>query len=325
MDAVAGLMLERQRVEAWIAALEAKRAITPPHVYERVRGDYEKRLREIMAQLSGRSTEVQQTIASLTERLVRMQSEETKLREQRYERELRAAVGEFPPDQWKEYLRTSEEALARITRERGAISAEIARLQQILSMAGATPGRGMPATDGAGHRRSSSGGVAEPLRGQPGFDELAFLQSVTDPQSPNGTEPPSPSTGGAPPGALSGLPLLPTAPPMSPGRRTSGGGTQPPTRTSLPQTRSSAPQPRSSSPQPRPSQPRPSQPTTPSPPGGKILDNTNRQVTETGEVPAFLKDVPQEQTRTLKCASCGSMNFPTEWYCERCGSDLAQM
>ena len=37
MDAVAGLMLERQKFEDWIATLEAKRAVTPPHVFDRVR------------------------------------------------------------------------------------------------------------------------------------------------------------------------------------------------------------------------------------------------------------------------------------------------
>ena len=29
------------------------------------------------------------------------------------------------------------------------------------------------------------------------------------------------------------------------------------------------------------------------------------------------------EVRTLKCPECGTMNRPTEWYCERCGSELA--
>lgn len=43
------------------------------------------------------------------------------------------------------------------------------------------------------------------------------------------------------------------------------------------------------------------------------------------EVPAFLKDVPGEQVKTLKCQECGTMNYPTEWYCERCGAELAAL
>lgn len=29
--------------------------------------------------------------------------------------------------------------------------------------------------------------------------------------------------------------------------------------------------------------------------------------------------------KTLKCDECGTMNLPTEWYCERCGAELAAL
>lgn len=29
--------------------------------------------------------------------------------------------------------------------------------------------------------------------------------------------------------------------------------------------------------------------------------------------------------KTLKCVECGTMNLPTEWYCERCGAELAAL
>jgi hypothetical protein len=41
--------------------------------------------------------------------------------------------------------------------------------------------------------------------------------------------------------------------------------------------------------------------------------------------PAFLKGMPTEQVKSLKCQECGTMNYPTEWYCERCGGELATM
>jgi len=31
------------------------------------------------------------------------------------------------------------------------------------------------------------------------------------------------------------------------------------------------------------------------------------------------------QERTLRCQDCGEMNYPTEWYCERCGGELAAL
>ena len=31
----------------------------------------------------------------------------------------------------------------------------------------------------------------------------------------------------------------------------------------------------------------------------------------------------RDQEKTLKCPECGAMNYATEWYCERCGGELA--
>src|SRR5687768_649488 len=152
MDAVSALMQERQRFEVWIAALEEKRAITPPHVYERVRGDYDARLREVVQKLIGRTTELKDTVAALTARLAKLQSDENAKRDERYEAELRATVGEFEVGAW-EKLRTSiDETIARLASERTGVSTELARVQQILSMAGAAAGTPM---------------AAEPPRGDP--------------------------------------------------------------------------------------------------------------------------------------------------------------
>ena len=54
-------------------------------------------------------------------------------------------------------------------------------------------------------------------------------------------------------------------------------------------------------------------------PAGRIFTSTP------DDLPAFLKEAPIEQAKTLKCAECGTMNFATEWYCERCGGELAAM
>jgi uncharacterized OB-fold protein len=32
-----------------------------------------------------------------------------------------------------------------------------------------------------------------------------------------------------------------------------------------------------------------------------------------------------EQEKTLLCSECGTANYPTEWYCERCGAELAAL
>lgn len=45
-------------------------------------------------------------------------------------------------------------------------------------------------------------------------------------------------------------------------------------------------------------------------------------------VPTARQDDPAVGTatqKTLRCQECGAMNFPTEWYCERCGGELAAL
>lgn len=56
-----------------------------------------------------------------------------------------------------------------------------------------------------------------------------------------------------------------------------------------------------------------------------VRDSAARGSGTPASTPTFLKDMPTEQVKTLKCQECGTMNYPTEWYCERCGGELAAM
>jgi len=59
--------------------------------------------------------------------------------------------------------------------------------------------------------------------------------------------------------------------------------------------------------------------------GALGIENLSESVQAKNETPAFLKNVPAQQTKTLKCSECGSLNYATEWYCERCGSELSAL
>lgn len=49
-------------------------------------------------------------------------------------------------------------------------------------------------------------------------------------------------------------------------------------------------------------------------------------VEKTSEAPAVGQSRPSAiNQRTLKCGECGAMNLPTEWYCDRCGAELAAL
>ena len=55
---VAALILERQRIENWLATLDARRASTPDSVYQRVRGDYSARLRTIIERIRSEDSDL---------------------------------------------------------------------------------------------------------------------------------------------------------------------------------------------------------------------------------------------------------------------------
>ena len=59
--------------------------------------------------------------------------------------------------------------------------------------------------------------------------------------------------------------------------------------------------------------------------GSSLPSDSSHVPRQSTQVPSFLKDVPSEQVKTLKCQECGTMNYPTEWYCERCGAELAAL
>jgi len=44
---------------------------------------------------------------------------------------------------------------------------------------------------------------------------------------------------------------------------------------------------------------------------------------ESTALPTPSGDEDVEDPRPLKCRDCGTMNLPTEWYCEQCGAELA--
>jgi hypothetical protein len=319
-DAIAALLQERQRYEQWLAALESRRATTSSHVYARVYADYESRLGHVLEELGGRSAELRQVVETLTDRVNTLQTEENGHRDVRAEAELRAAVGEYSPEQWREVSQTSEADIARIAARRAEAASELAQVQQLLNMATATSRRpdGI-ATAPASPMSGAESAAQAPARPAPrgsgaanaappeSFDELAFLHSVVEPKD----------QAAAAPQAQPPQPPRPSAPAQRP--RTPVASAPAATATAVPQA--------------GPARPAVTPPDLPvvgesrqtAEQASASDEAPRRQPSLTDPVPLFLRDVPAEQIKTLKCAECGNMNYPTEWYCERCGGELAAM
>src|SRR5712671_1100170 len=134
LDALNGLLKERQRYEEWLAALDDKRANTSASVYQRVQSDYQTRLREVSAKLAERAGELRENIDALTLRLEEISRQETQQREARQEAELRAAVGEYTDKQWKEIGGAWDKELTRLVKEKTAVDGQLNDLNKIFAL-----------------------------------------------------------------------------------------------------------------------------------------------------------------------------------------------
>ncbi len=328
-DAITALLQERRRFEQWLATLESRRAITPANVYARVHADYSARLQGVLDQLGGRSAELQQSVDALSAKLASLESEENNKRDERAEAELRAAVGEYTQEKWIELSEATDVEISRLSGERTEATAELAQLQQLLNMAKA--------------RRPEPVVPVPPA--PPAPQAAAAAPPLTPPMSAASAPAPAPAAAAPPP-----PPEIPRLRPPEPRtadgaiRRQSAGVSRPAEPKTEPKTgpmadpsafdeleflKSVAPAAGTGK---APAQAPASRAKLATPPEAGTLNDISLPDKTTapakagsGSVPVFLRDVPTEQVKSLKCSECGSMNYPTEWYCERCGGELAAM
>jgi TolA-binding protein len=277
LDALNGLLKERQRYEEWLAALEAKRANTSDAVYQRVQSDYQSRLKDVSAKLAERAGELRESIDGLTARLDEISKQESQQRDARQEAELRAAVGEYTEKQWKEIGGAWDKELGRLVKEKAAIEAQLGELTRIFTMS--TPSRPAPATTTPPPRTGSEDGSRVPISpvvpraAIPEPPKLNPPARVEQPAQAATSPTPTPNSGRSP---FDQFPVL----------RPTGGA-----------------------------------------PAPAVAPSTRAAVATPPSVPRAggAQDPRSEQHKTLKCPECGAANYPTEWYCERCGGELATM
>src|SRR5918997_6826802 len=82
LDRVGELLKEREQFDQWIAALQAKKDRTPPHVYERVLGDYERRRKEVISEITGHAGELNSALDQARERHARLAQQESTRRDE---------------------------------------------------------------------------------------------------------------------------------------------------------------------------------------------------------------------------------------------------
>ncbi len=322
LGAVTALMDERRRFEGWIAALDQRRATTPPHVFTRVQADYSARLAGVVQRLAAHADALRSELGTLTERLAGIDAEQQLARDERAEGELRAHVGELTPEAWEEAEMASDIKLEELATRRAAVQEQLDRTRELLGEA-ERPASGDPAApagseagapagpsdegEGALHVPAASaaetaGPVTEPM--EVSASVIAAEQQLIDADASGadslGLQGPAVDT---PIGAMDAAPA--DRPDEASRRDSFSMRAQKDDIVNL------------------------------SDDGTTGLDGSAPALGRaaeppmaanvSGNTPIVLRDKPAEAAKTLKCSECGSMNYATEWYCERCGAELASL
>ncbi|HEV2181355.1 MAG TPA: zinc finger Ran-binding domain-containing protein [Gemmatimonadaceae bacterium] len=326
-EKVTALFEERQRYESWLAMLESKRAATPQHIFERVHADYAARLARVVEELGSHRAALQDLERSFMERLSSLDVDDAKNRDEALEAELRSTVGELSLEHHEEVQSRTQTALAAVADERSYVAAELAKLRTMLEASGATPASAsraaapnQPVAQPAQQRSAQAPPSGAPKRDD--WQQLPFDRPGQTPARPAVAASAAPTAdtqpGSAAPRRNSAPDVGPTGGPFDDLEflktmiepRTSGEGVAVGSGASAPSGASRSASIGSQTP------PQQVASTT-----GASLPTVGRAVEEN----TLPKEGGQDQVKTLKCQECGTLNYPTEWYCERCGAELAAL
>jgi len=362
LSLVESLMAERRKFEQWLSALEARRATTPERVFQRVHADYHDRLDAVVEQLKEHTEGLRAELASLTLRLTAIEEEQQQRRDERAEAELRAHVGELSPEAWEQIARDADRSIESLTSKNAELESERGKTRELLAEAERpSPPRGAaaiaataaatPKTEAA--RASAAPAEAAAPTGAASTQRVAPAPPAAEPASPAlPQELPPPviaaeariAEAAAAAAAASELADADVTPP--PTQRADASRLSGETKGTfdelafLSSVVNTPAGPMDAAPADRPDERARRDSFAQRAPDEGIVNlssdpalngpapraaSSPLAMNVSGNIPIVLKDKTGEAAKTLKCGECGAMNYPTEWYCERCGAELASL
>jgi len=129
------LLKDREKYESWLERLESQRPETSARAYERVRGDYQQRLEDVLRRLQSHSESIKAKLTDLGRQIAALESERTGRAEELDEARLRRAVGEYGDDaNWHELENRLQGALEETEGRIEGMRGEIGRLEEIMAV-----------------------------------------------------------------------------------------------------------------------------------------------------------------------------------------------
>ena len=296
LEAVAALIGERSKFEGWITALASKTDV-PQHVLEKVRNDYVSRLRTVLQNFSTHVPALESALAEHQSRDTALATQEKTVRDEHAEGELRHMVGEYDAEQWSQVRVGHEAQLARIAQDRQLIAAELTNVQRSLAAAQDATARARTLGDAGSVAPAPTSDASAPT---PAVNAAMAAPAPAPTPSPVADVAPAPK-----PVAEAARAAAPSYRPEVADltdRRPSDDLAFLRKGSATPSVDNSAPT------------------RAPDSPALRIVSDAPSSVA--AATPIGSQSSP-DAAKTLRCAECGTMNYATEWYCERCGGELA--
>ena len=139
IEDVRTLVAERQRYDDWIDALDGRRDETSPHVFQRVRDDYVERRASVLEALRAHVSTLSTLGSDLEQKLAILDSSLAELNDQRVEGMLRTAVGEFDTERWDLLRQEVDVQIASLDDDRATVMSELNEVRALLANAESSP------------------------------------------------------------------------------------------------------------------------------------------------------------------------------------------
>ena len=339
LETLEALIAEKRKQETFLAKLEERRAGTPEHVFKRLEDEYLTKLTDAQVKAAAEAETLSGGLEDDDEAVAEVLAKLEQLEEERVEMQLRAEVEEWDAKETQKKLTAMNAAISMAEKERDARTAVAERTRALLNEArGGTPATGHPAVSG-GTERPPMRPTTAGMTGGPNFDELAFLNSVVGRTSSTGVPAPrdskavaqpeeikesasaqAPKPTEAPRSSTPAVPAAPIAESVAAAVPPSPAPAPPPVVTPAAAAAQPSLELETPTPAPMPAAEKPAEPAA-------AAAEPAAEDEDEGEPSVLGRPTPRtsQAIKTLKCAECGSMNYPTEWYCERCGGELAAL
>lgn len=286
------LLAEREQFELWLTRLDDNTDLASGKVRDKVRGDYQERLEAVMVELGSHSDSIAEQLADHRGTQADLTARETSAREELAEAEVRHTVGEYDDDEWTKLKDMADEQLEKIGGELKDVTEEIERLAGVQALIASRP-----------EAVEEEEAAPETASGEAEDSVISITADEEDKDDEASTGAPKFTPRGADAGGESSAPRTLRFPS---GDAKEAGLDELDFLKSVTEDESMGPSAGSAT-------------------GGMAAESDSGSAPEVATSSAESEGEGQPQAKTLKCGECGELNRPTEWYCERCGAELASL